>query len=392
MRWTQASACLLIAAALCWSASRAVAQERDSSFTASITRLELAQAELAIGNESGFEKQQTVLRDLEKLIGGAAPESWRDRKQIASTVIYLLSGGSPGIVAELYRKRTLALDAEPMLKGALAYVLGRQQEALTLLGSVDPRTLDLRLAGQLAYVQATLTASHSPEKALQMLDVARLLAPGSLVEESALRRETLLAFETKDVDRGARLARQYVSRFKSSVYALDFLNRLTAAISRIDLADQPTLFEKFRPLLAAMSEADRVGFLLATARQDLVLGNYGSVRPTTREARKLIAPGSTAEVRARFYEASALLITGNGGEGQASLEAVEVAALDPQDRALLAAIKELAGHFRNPAPENGIDTTSPAQAVGTSSISKTIDEAKAALTRTSEMSATRVDP
>ena len=59
--------------------------------------------------------------------------------------------------------------------------------------------------------------------AVELLDWARLLSPGGLVEEAALRREIALLAGAKDVARVAMLTRQYVTRFAASLYAADFL-------------------------------------------------------------------------------------------------------------------------------------------------------------------------
>ena len=52
---------------------------------------------------------------------------------------------------------------------------------------------------------------------------ARLLAPGGLVEEAALRREIALLAEAKDMSRLAILTRQYATRFGASS-RFDFFN------------------------------------------------------------------------------------------------------------------------------------------------------------------------
>ena len=81
-----------------------------------------------------------------------------------------------------------------------------------------------------------LETKRDAKAAVELLDWARLLAPGGLVEEAALRREIALLAEAKDVGRAAMLTRQYATRFAASLYAADFFRDLAVAIARFGLA------------------------------------------------------------------------------------------------------------------------------------------------------------
>ena len=56
----------------------------------------------------------------------------------------------------------------------------------------------MRLAGQVAFARSVLETRRDPKAAIARLDWARLLAPGGLVEEAALRREIGLLAEARD--------------------------------------------------------------------------------------------------------------------------------------------------------------------------------------------------
>src|SRR5208337_5212645 len=83
-------------------------------------------------------------------------------------------------------------------------------------------------------------------------DLSRLLAPGGLVEEAALRREITLLAEAKDVRRVAMLTRQYSTRFAASLYAADFFRELAGAIARLGLADDPANYQLLSNAAAAL--------------------------------------------------------------------------------------------------------------------------------------------
>ena len=57
--------------------------------------------------------------------------------------------------------------------------------------------LDARLAGEVAFARSVLETKRDAKTAVDLLDWARLLAPGGLVEEAALRREIALLAEAR---------------------------------------------------------------------------------------------------------------------------------------------------------------------------------------------------
>ena len=140
--------------------------------------------------------------------------------------------------------------------------------------NIDPRSVSLRLAGQLAYSESVLKTGRSPDDAIRLLDWARLLAPGSLVEEAALRREILLAGDQRQGDRVILLARQYVSRFPRSIYADIFILGLSAASVRYRLLDDILNLRKFETLLMPATANQRRDFLLKISRVQTINGKY----------------------------------------------------------------------------------------------------------------------
>ena len=63
-----------------------------------------------------------------------------------------------------------------------------------------------------------------------MFDEARLLSPGTLVEEAALRRSIALGSETRDTAQFLFSCSQYVRRFLQSPYASQFGDAFVAGV------------------------------------------------------------------------------------------------------------------------------------------------------------------
>ena len=112
--------------------------------------------------------------------------------------------------------------------------------------TIDARTLAPSLGGYIALAQSALAAKEDPRRAMRLLDEARLLAGGTLVEEAALRRTVFLADETSDLSRFVASSSQYLRRYQRSVYAENFRRRFGEAVTRFGVTGDPGQREKLK--------------------------------------------------------------------------------------------------------------------------------------------------
>ncbi len=252
----------------------ACAPASAQSISAMAADLQALQAQIASGDKSAYAAQPERLKAIGAAIAAAKPEVWQSKSETDAAVIYLLSGGQPRDIVQLLQSGAVPKSEIPLMRGAIAYIVGNEAEAKALLGGIDPRKLDLRLAGQVAFAQSVLETSRDAKKAIALLDLARLLAPGCLVEEAALRREVLLVGDQRDIDRVASLSRQYATRFGRSVYADNFLQGLAAAVLQAGLIEDLPSFQKFSVFVSSLTPDVRRGFLLTIARAEALNGKF----------------------------------------------------------------------------------------------------------------------
>ena len=201
------------------------------------------QVKVAQGDKAAYPAELNQLKTIGAAIATASPETWKSKREADSLVIYILSGGSLADVGPLLKGDALIESERSLARGALAYVTNHEADAIALLKETDLTALDARLAGEVAFARSVLETKRDAKAAVDLLDWARLLAPGGLVEEAALRREIALLAEAKDMSRLAVLTRQYVTRFGASLYAADFLRDLAGAVARLGLADDPANYK-----------------------------------------------------------------------------------------------------------------------------------------------------
>ena len=163
-----------------------------------VRSLQAVQDGIARGDAAAHAGHIALIRQIGDRLLAADATVWSNPQNGQAVIIYLLSGGAPQLVRKLPRDK-INVD-KALFDGALAYVEGRQDEAKDLLKDVKPRTISSGLGGQVALVQGALFARSEATLAIERLDDARLLLPGTLVEEAALRREILLVGQAEDFD------------------------------------------------------------------------------------------------------------------------------------------------------------------------------------------------
>jgi chemotaxis protein MotC len=377
---------LAVVAGAAMLAGAARADETGPSISDRVVELQNTQASVAHGDLAARTAQIRILREIAAAIAGAKPETWRNPKESRSAIVYLLSGGQPRVVKGLIEGGGIAPEDEKLMKGAIAYQLGREAEARQLLGDADPKALGAALGGQIAFVQGILQSGADPKKALDLLDLARLMMPGGLVEEAALRREMVLtAAPAGDTIKLMTLAAQYFDRFPKSPYAEYFLKSFTEALIRSHLAEAVDNFPLFDAMTATLGRDDRRGFFLAIARAALIAGKIVMADVAATRALGLAQPDSPDEVRAKLFQAAARSLTDQHEAGIAQLQAIDPRKLAKPDQALLAAARVVARHVYEKTADTPLAAPSPPAAPAEDLVAGTIGVAEAALLRAQQV-------
>jgi chemotaxis protein MotC len=355
-----------------------------------IDELQRMQMKVAQGDKAAYAAQLSQLKTIGAAIATASPETWKNKREADSLVIYILSGGSLADVGPLLKGDAVIESERAIARGALAYVTNHESDAIPLLQQIDLTALDARLAGEVAFARSVLETKRDAKAAVDLLDWARLLAPGELVEEAALRREIALLAEGKDVSRLAMLTRQYVTRFAASLYAVDFLRDLASAVVRLGLADDPANYKVIASAVASLPADDRRAFLLNLAKSGIVNARFAVAASAATEALESSKTDSPEAVRARLYLAVGRLFSDSYDAALADLRTVSESKLDRSDANLLSAARRVATQLRV-APDLNVFNTENAAALPDadkeqpSGPALTIGQARDALQRTSTL-------
>ncbi|WP_262268016.1 chemotaxis protein MotC [Microvirga yunnanensis] len=314
-----------------------------------VRTLHLMQDQIAIGSTEAHLGQRGLLAILDDRFMNLEPETWQSGKNVRAAVSFVLSGGNPGILRKLLDlgSATITENDRPLIEGALAYVEGREETAQNSLASLDPQSLPPTLGAQLALVQAALMVRKNVAKSDELLDFVRLQAPGTLLEEAALRRQVFVASQTNNMVKFQSLATDYLRRYRHSIYAGNFRQRLASALTRVDFGKEASRFEGAVAMMSELEPDARRDLYLLAARSSIEQGFTTSARMMADKAQELAGSDRVSAARAKLYRAASLITSPQAIDGAVNdLHGLDQSLLAESDIDLLKSALAMAAEIR----------------------------------------------
>ena len=307
-----------------------------------VRQLRRIQDQVAKGSIAAYDQQKTMFRELSEEFRALPPEVWDDTRNVRSAVYFVLTGGDPRVLYAMLERETPIYVPRRLIRGTLAYGEGRTVDAKASLDKVDPDLLAPELQGLVALIRGTLLAKNEPKKAIAFFDKARLFAPGTLVEESALRQQILLVAAEGNMERYDFLASAYARRFPRSLFARNFRRQLFAGIAKQFFKGEEQWISRTETEMQRLPPGERAGLYLSIAEEATKGGHIKIAQFAASEAAKLYPPGSKELDRARLYEGAVLAATIERDRGIELLAKVRPVVLKPADRELYEAAQLVA--------------------------------------------------
>ncbi|CAJ0879237.1 hypothetical protein AMST5_03041 [freshwater sediment metagenome] len=301
-----------------------------AEFAEMVRDLNIMQNRMVVGDARAREQAARQFDLIEKTITSLEPEAWTDERNQRAAIVYLLAGGAPVGLRAIHDAEFDGGKLGPLIGASVEYAEGREGGVPKALMDFDARRLPPIPGGHLALVQGSALIGDDNARAIVLLDVARLLMPGSLVEEAALRREIAILDPVRDVGKVALLSSRYASKYLSSPYVQNFWD----VLRRATIADSEFFprAPKFEPIFLKGPSSERAAFYLAVARLALLAGNLVEARRSIEEAGKAATQPTTIKRVAAYHN---ILSTLTQETGPPALSAQDLQSLDKQDAALL---------------------------------------------------------
>ena len=310
-----------------------------------VRKLSRIHDEMAKGNQAAVSQ----LDEIDIGISGQFEQfdrvDWQSSKNVEAMMTYVLSGGKAEIVENFVEAKTATAEQLALAKGAMHFSMHRPETALKLIGGVDPRTMERSLAGPMALALASLHATEEPQRGVQLFDEARLQAPGTAIEEAAIRREVPLLLKQGDIRRAMGLASRYVRSFGRSVFAKKFYQDLATGLAASDESEAVAAIEEVSVSIEREPDDIRADLYLKVSRAAVVSGKLNLCKKAATKIIVMLPDGSPSKSKAQLYSAAASAPTEDARTAFVDLDAVPLGDLDTDEIAIREAAKTIAGYI-----------------------------------------------
>ncbi|MDZ7927791.1 MAG: chemotaxis protein MotC [Agrobacterium sp.] len=341
------------------------AQSQDNLMPYSMLRsLQFVQDSVTMGDHSATEMQRFLLQTIDERLKSAPSAIFKDPRNVDAALVYAMSGGNPATL-ELLVARDVDGNFDSRVADILRkYLSGKGTLVAQSIAAMVPEYRGKRIGAYLALIGGNVTIPRDPVAALGFYDIARLEAPGTIVEEAALRRSLAIAVEDGDAGRGVEYAQRYARRFLHSPYASQFADLLVSlVVKRVDSIGHDTIEETF-----AMMDAERQKeAYLRLSRLAAISGKDKLARLAALKA-KALSPDmpDQPDAQANLYESLSNIGTPDVVSAIETIGQIPEARLSDRDRALRDAAKAIADQVvRPPSLQPGTDVAAtPGQDAG----------------------------
>ncbi|MCT7665866.1 chemotaxis protein MotC [Shinella kummerowiae] len=351
----------LMGSVLCGIASAAMpacAEDLDDLAPYKMIRsLQYVQDTVALGDHSAMEMQRFLLSTIDERFRTADAAIFDDPRNVDAALVYAMSGGNPETL-ELLIKRDVGGHFDSRLTDALrSYLSGRGSQSVKSLADIFPEYKRARVGPYLALVSANSVIRKDPALALTYFDWARLVAPGTIVEEAALRRSVYVTSEAGWIDKSMVYANRYARRYLRSPYASQFADLFVKlAVDHFEAIKEEDILE----VLSFMDVPRQREVYLRMARLAAISGKNKLASLAAERAQMLSEDGeNTPRVLADLYSGLASVPSGDVSSAMESIIAIPDDRLSEKDRALKAAAKAVAEEVLR-APQASLTETEAA--------------------------------
>lgn len=351
------SGAALIALLVAGVPGRAMASEAPALEPYQLVRcLQLLQDRIAGGDQASLPLQRRLLEMTDERMRTASTAAFKDPKNFRALLIYAMSGGNPLTIEQVLSRLTLEEADRALAQGIIDYLRGKPKGAVEALASIDPLTQISELGAFLALVKGSVSITDEPAKAMKLFDQARLLSPGTLVDEAALRRSVTLASRMEDGGRFLRASTQYVRSYLRSPYASQFADAFVAGVVTLHASVN---LDSIAEITAMMDAEQEKVVYLRIARRAAIDGLTELSAFAAARAEQGRDGSNSTDPRAQLYSGLSAVTSGNAADMLGMLGGIDRDKLSKGDRALLDAVEAVATEMTSAVPASPASTPKP---------------------------------
>ncbi len=337
---------LLMGVSLLLAAGHAEAQS-DLPPAKILRSLQFVQDSVVMGDHSARDMQKFLLSAFDTTLRTSDMSVFSDTKNADAALIYIMSGGNPATLNYLVAKDVQGYFDSRVVNVLQKYLSGRGGLVDKVVSDLIPEYRNNRLGPYLMLIAGNIAYTKDPAAALPFFDDARLSAPGTIIEEAALRRSIMATMQLKQPEKGMVYARKYAVRFLHSPYASQFADLFVSlAIDSFGPVTTKDIGE-----IAELMDAERAQEIyLRIARQASLQGKMELAQFAAEKANGIAEDtgDTTREPLSKLYSGLSDISGQDVLAAQEKLASIPESELSPRDLALRNAAKTIAEQIMQP--------------------------------------------
>jgi chemotaxis protein MotC len=341
--------------------------------------LQRVQDAIAAGDAGALPLQAELITIMDKSFAAMLNPDNDQAAELDLVLAFALAGGNRSVFTSYLKRANLTPDKKELVSAIAAYVEGDVNKAQVHFEKVEAQALHPRLAPLVALAKGTANIRKDPAAAIDNFDLVRLIAPGTLVEEVALRRTISLQAARGSSGPFLKASEQYARRFILSPYAAQFADAfVTGAVGMDDAISDAAIAS----VLGALPADRRNALYIRLARQAVISGRMPLAAFAAAEALKdgSLARDSARSAQTELYALIPELTLGEASALHQKISGIDVKRLPAEDKALLRAARRIVEAISQPFKAVELPSMSLAAAEkssGDSQQSKALSDASA---------------
>ncbi|UHS55649.1 chemotaxis protein [Agrobacterium vaccinii] len=325
-----------------WLASAGYADAQSDLPPAKILRsLQFIQDSVVMGDHSAREMQKYLLETIDTTLRTADPSIFEDSRNADAALAYIMSGGNPQTLDYLVARDVQGHFDSRVINILLKYFNGRGGQVEKILTDILPEYRKGVLGPYLMLIAGNIAVNRDPVASLVFFDDARLTAPGTIIEEAALRRSIIAMIQAKQLDKAFEYSRKYAVRFLHSPYASQFADLF---VSFVVESEGGVSHDRIAEIAQLMDPERAEEIYLRIARQASLRGEVDLARFATEQSAALTS--QTGDVSraplSKLYSGLAGVPSGDVHRASETLASIPNDELSSRDLALRDAAKAIA--------------------------------------------------
>ncbi|MBY3138164.1 chemotaxis protein [Rhizobium leguminosarum bv. viciae 248] len=319
--------------------------------------LQFVQDSVVTGDHSAGEMQRFMLGTIDTRLRTVEPSIFDDDRNVDAALIYTMSGGNPQTLEYLIAHDVNGYFDNRVTDVLRKYLSGKGLLVAKTLQETAREYRDKKIGPYLALIGGNVLIATKPTDALDLYDQARLAAPGTIVEEAALRRSLAICVDKGMLDRGMAYSQRYVRRFLHSPYASQFADLFVTLVVGHDHDVKP---QDVIDILSFMDAPRQREVYLRIARAAAISGKPELARMAVGRVQSLGGTDNAFGPLADFYGGMAGLPTEDIDQAAKNVSGIDGNALSRRDQALQEAARSVAEQIlRAPDPASLTQASNP---------------------------------